>query len=323
MVSKKSRLTALCASLLALLSTSALAAGNFIIDLTHPIPTFQPMEGDPMKPDMSKPWLDSQAIPSFGQQTVLVIGQFPTNQGHFDLGTLVLSEHHGTHIDATTHYVNNAETLEDGNPAADQREYMHMLDGEDLSGQIVLVDISARIQAELDKNGGVPSPDTGVTDFSDDSGNAITADDIAAVADRIDNGVWLVLSQGWSRFYFQGTDFAADPYINGWNYPGITPAAVDKLIEVEDAKGVRINGIMSDVIGVETGQNSRGEDESWTNSWYAHVRGMQRGWKMIENGNNLGQLAMAKPDSCMLVAGALKHVRGTGGPARILAFCEK
>ena len=67
---------------------------------------------------------------------------------------------------------------------------------------------------------------------------------------------------------------------------------------------------MSDVIGVETGQNSRGEDESWTNSWYAHVRGMQRGWKMIENGNNLGQLAMAKPDSCMLVAGALKHVRG-------------
>ena len=275
MVSKKSRLTALSASLLALLSTSALAAGSFIIDLTHPIPTFQPMEGDPMKPDMSKPWLDSQAIPSFGQQTVLAIGQFPTNQGHFDLGTLVLSEHHGTHIDATTHYVNNAETLEDGNPAADQREYMHMLDGEDLSGQIVLVDISARIQAELDKNGGVPSPDTGVTDFSDDSGNAITADDIAAVADRIDNGVWIVLSQGWSRFYFQGTDFAADPYINGWNYPGITPAAVDKLIEVEDAKGVRINGIMSDVIGVETGQNSRGEDESWTNSWYARNRSVK------------------------------------------------
>ena len=219
--------------------------------------------------------------------------------------------------------MNNAETLEDGNPAADQREYMHMLDGADLSGQIVLVDIGARIQAELDKNGGVPSPDTSVTDFSDASGNAVTADDIAAVADRIDNGVWLVMSQGWSRFYFQGTDFGADPYINGWNYPVITPAAVDKLIEVEDAKGVRINGIMSDVIGVETGQNSRGEDENWTNSWYAHVRGMQRGWKMIENGNNLGQLAMAKPDSCLLVAGALKHVRGTGGPARILAFCEK
>ena len=86
-----------------------------------------------------------------------------------------------------------------------------------------------------------------------------------------------MLSQGWSRFYFQGADFGKDPYINGWNYPGLTPAAVDKIIEIEDAKGVRINGIMSDVIGVETGQNSRGEDEAWTNSWYAHVNGLQRG----------------------------------------------
>ena len=168
-----------------------------------------------------------------------------------------------------------------------------------------------------------PSPDSSVTDFSDESGNAITAADIAAVANGIDDGVWLVLNQGWSGFYFQGADFGKDPYINGWNYPGLTPAAVDKIIEIENAKGVRINGIMSDVIGVETGQNSRREDEAWTNSWYAHVKGLQRGWKLIENGNNLGQLAMATPGSCMLVAGALMHVRGTGGPARILAFCEK
>ena len=75
-------------SALALLSASSFAGGAFIVDLTHPIPTFQPMEGDPMKPDMSKPWLDSTAIPSFGQQTVPSIGQFPTNQGHFDLGTM-------------------------------------------------------------------------------------------------------------------------------------------------------------------------------------------------------------------------------------------
>ena len=189
MKGKASRLTLICGSALAMLSASSFAGGSFIVDLTHPIPTFQPMEGDPMKPDMSRPWLDSTAIPSFGQQTVLAIGQFPTNQGHFDLGTMVLSEHHGTHIDAAAHYVNNAETLEDGNPAADQRRYMHMLDGGDLSGRIVLVDISARVQAELDKNGGRPSPDTSVTNFSDDSGNAVTADDIAAVADRIDDGV--------------------------------------------------------------------------------------------------------------------------------------
>ena len=223
MISSKSRLNALCGSLLALLSASSYAAGNFIIDLTHPIPTFHPMEGDPMKPDMSKPWLDSQAIPSFGQQTVLAIGQFPTNQGHFDLGTLVLSEHHGTHMDSSAHYVNNAESMEEGNPAAEQRKYMHMLDGEDLSGPIVLVDISARVQAELDKNGGTPSPDTSVTNFSDASGNAVTADDIAAVADRIDDGVWLVLSQGWSRFYFQGTDFCRGSLHQRLELPGPYP----------------------------------------------------------------------------------------------------
>ncbi len=306
-----------------LASVGSAAADSFVVDLTHPVPTFAPMEGDPTKPDLAKPYLGSKPIPTFGQQTVFSLGQFPTNQGHFDLGTLVLSEHHGTHMDTPGHFVNNADTQKPENPSADKRKLAHLVDGNDLTGRVVLVDISARVQAELDKNGGRPSPDKSVTDFSDASGNVVTAVDIEAVADKIDNGVWLVLNQGWSRFYFEGPDFAKDPYINGWNFPGLTPGAVDKIIEIENAKGVRINGIMSDVIGVESGQNSRGEDENWTNSWYAHVNGLQRGWKLVENGTNQGQLAMAKPDSCTLVVGAPKHVRGTGGPSRVLALCDK
>ena len=78
-----------------LVTVANVQAASFTVDLTHPIPTFHPMEGDAMKADMAKPWLDSKAIPSFGQQTVLSFGKFPTNQGHFDLGTLVISEHHG------------------------------------------------------------------------------------------------------------------------------------------------------------------------------------------------------------------------------------
>ncbi len=305
------------------LGAATALADSFTIDLTHPTPTFKPMEGDPMKPDLNRPWLDSKPIPSFGQQTVLSYSRFPTNQGYFDLGLVVLSEHHGTHMDTSAHFVNNAETQDPANPPADKRKLLHMLDGTDLVGRAVVIDISGRVQAELDKNGGRPSPDRKVTDFSDDSGNAITADDIAAVADRLDNGVWVVLHQGWSRFYFKGADFAKDPYINGWNFPGLTPAAVDKLIEIEDAKGIRIQGIVSDIIGVETGQNSRGEDEKWTNSWYAHVHGLQRGWKFVENATNLGQLAMAGPDRCTVVVGAPKYVRGAGGPSRVLAICEK
>ncbi len=321
MTAKTVAMAALAASLT--WGAGAALADSFAVDLTHPIPTFKPTEGDPMKPDLGQPWLDSTPIPSFGQQAVLSYFQFPTNQGYFDLGTLVLSEHHGTHMDTPGHYVNNAETQAAGNPPADQRKLAHLLGAEDLTGRIVLIDISGRVDAELAKNGGKPSPDTAVTDFSDDSGNVVTADDIAAVADKLDDGVWLVLHQGWSRFYFQGTDFAKDPYINGWNYPGLTPAAVDKIIEIEDARGIRINGILSDVIGVETGENSIGEDDQWTNSWYAHVHGLQRGWKFVENANNLGQLAMAKPDSCTLVVGALKHVRGGGGPSRVMALCER
>jgi kynurenine formamidase len=226
-------------------------------------------------------------------------------------------------MDTPAHYVNNAETQDPANPTADKRKLLHMLGGDDLIGRAVVIDISGRVQAELDKNGGKPSPDTGVTDFSNDSGNVVTADDVAALADRLDNGVWLVLHQGWSRFFFQGADFAKDPYINDWNFPGLTPAAIDKLIEIENAKGIRINGIISDVIGVETGENSIGEDRKWKNSWYAHVNGLQRGWKFVENATNQSQLAMAGPDRCTVIVGAPKHTRGAGGPSRVLAICER
>ena len=90
------------------LAAQTASADSFTIDLTHPIPTFKPMDGDPMKPDLNQPWLDSKPIPSFGQQVVLSYSQFPTNQGYFDLGLVVVS---GTprhaHGHPRAHYVNN------------------------------------------------------------------------------------------------------------------------------------------------------------------------------------------------------------------------
>ena len=76
-------------------------------------------------------------------------------------------------------------------------------------------------------------------------------------------------------------------------------------------------------IGVETGQYSRAVDENRTSSRYVHVRGLQRGRKLIENGNHLGQLAMTAPDRRTLVAGALEHLRCSGGPVRNIALREK
>ena len=309
--------------LLALFTASVSGHGPLSIDLTHAIPTFAPSSEDPMKADLSKPHFGSVPIPTFGGQAVLTFGKFPTSDGYFNLGTIVLSEHHGTHLDSPSHYVNSAQSLEPGNKPADQRKQMHELNADDLIGPVVLIDISGRVDMELAKNGGLPSPDVSITDFSNSSANVVNADDIAAVEAKIKNGVWLVLNTGWSKFFLSGTDFAKDPYINGFNHPGMNKAAVDKLIEIMDRKGVLIGGILADNIGIESGQSAVGDDDKWTNSWYAHVRLLQRGVRFVENATNLGQLAMAKnPGKCTIVVGAPKHVGGTGGPSRVLALCK-
>jgi kynurenine formamidase len=315
---KKIVITAAFATVL--FATGAVQAGSYTVDLSHPIPTFAPMADDPMKPDMSKPYLDSKPIPTFGQQTVFALSKFPTNQGHFDLGTLILSEHHGTHMDTPGHYVNNAGSQEAAGIPIGERKLAHQLTSDDLSGKTVVIDISNRVATELAKNGGKPSPDKSVTNFSNSSVNVVTADDIRAVADKLENGSWLVLNLGWSQFFFDGTDFAKDPYINGWNHPGMNKEAVDALIDVMDKKKIRISGIITDNIGIESGQSAIGDDDKWTNSWHAHVRLLQRGIIFVENATNLDQIAMAK--SCILFVGAPKHVRGTGGPSRVLGLCE-
>ncbi len=292
-------------------------ADTAVIDLTHSMGTFEALDGDISQPDLNKPHFDSIAVPTFGKQPVFhVIDPFATNQGYFYRGVLVYSEHHGTHMDSPGHWVNNDDTRESSNP---DRSLQHQIDAGQLVGPAVVIDISSRVQAELDKNGGKPSPDTSVTDFSDNSPNVVTADDISAVADQLVDGVWLVLNLGWARFYYD-PNWDTTPYFNGFNFPGLNRSGVDRLIEIEDAKGIRITGIVADNIGIDTGESSRGE-EDWSNSWHAHVRGLQRGWKLVENVTNLDQVTMA--GDCTIVVGALKYVAGAGGPARIMAMCEK
>lgn len=309
--------------IMALWAASAAAFAQRVIDLTHPIPTFEPMAGDPMKPDLQKPWGDGRLFPTFGQHAVLAISKFPTSQGFFDLGTIVLSEHHGTHLDTPGHYINNADSQEAAGIPASKRPLVHELGGADLVGPVVFIDISGRVQRELDKNGGRPSADRAVTDFSNASRNVVGADDIAAIAGKLRPGAWIVLHTGWSKFFFSGPDFAKDPYVNGWNHPGMNKQAVDKLVEILDQRKIRINGIVADNIGVDSGQSALGDDDKWTNSWHAHVRLLQRGVKLVENAANLDQLAAVKnKDRCLLTVGAPKHVRGTGGPSRVLAICN-
>ena len=156
----------------------------------------------------------------------------------------------------------------------------------DIVGPVVFLDISQRVRSELAKNDGKPSPDVSVTDFSESSSNNVTADDIDAVADKLRDGSWIVVNSGWSKFYHDA-DLATSPYINGWNFPGVSKAALDRLIEIEDRKGIRINGIATDNIGIDSGEGEHGKGPNWDDSFHSHVRGLQRGWKFVENAANL------------------------------------
>ena len=178
----------------------------------------------------------------------------------------------------------------------------------------------ARVDAELAKNQGNPSPDRAVTDFSNASPNVVTAEDVGSIADQLSNATWIVARSGWSRF-FTGPSLDESPYINGWNYPGFSRKACDRLIELEDENGIRINGIVMDNVGIESGESSAGTPPG-KNTWHCHVRGLQRGWKFVENATNLEQFAQAKAGSCTLVVGVLKHMAGSGGSARVFALCD-
>jgi kynurenine formamidase len=290
---------------------------SFVIDMTYAIPTFR--QGDIAQADLNSPVKNSQTIASFSSQAILIALQnFPTGQGHFLLNRLVLGEHHGTHIDAPVHFVNNPDTVEGASP---DKRTTEELTGKELTGPVVLIDISRRVQVELDKNDGKPSPDTKVTNFSDASGNVVTAADIDAVAGRLRNGSWLMIHTGWGQFYWGSGPGLEGPFFNGFNFPGVAKAAVDRLIEIEDQKGIRISGIGIDQSLVDTGANA--DAPTFKNGFPMHVRGLPRGWILLENVANSGMLAQAKPGSCQLVVGALKHVGGSGGAARVFALCER
>ncbi len=300
-------------------------AGLTFLDLTQPIPTFEPSAEDPTKPDLSKPMGNSAPISGFYHQAILYPADiWPTNEGHFASAAVLVQEHNGTSFNSPNHYINNAASREPEAIPGDLRKASDALTMDQLTGKIVLVDVSDRVRTELAKNDGMPNPDTSITDFSDSSRATVRAEDIEAIADQIEDGVWLIANLGWSHLYgVGGEDWGAPGYVNGLNHPGFTRGAIAKLIEIMDAKGVRISGIGADSLSTDSGQGMKGSDDRWSDSWPAHVRLYQRDILIVENLTNLDALAVAHENAdCSLVVGALKHVGGTGGPARVIAACQ-
>ncbi|MCV6621364.1 MAG: cyclase family protein, partial [Cellvibrionaceae bacterium] len=246
------------------------------------------------------------------------LADYVTNNGPFVEGRFIIHEHFGTHVDAPAHVQNNAETLETKTPDLRTAEELTV---EDLYGPVIYIDIEDRVQAVLDSNKGRPGP-VSVTDFSDKSKVGITVQDIEKVEHKIKDGVWIVVNSNWSQFFHEEPNMEKSAYINNWNYPGFSRDACDKLIEIENKKGVRINGLVMDNLSVGSGDNGTGVNNDWVDPWRCHIRGIQRGWLLVENATNIGGLSKAKPDSCNLFVGAIKLVSAAGVPSRVVAICE-
>ena len=171
---------------------------------------------------------------------------FKTQKSFFQWAFFHFDEHYTTHLDSTDHYLNN-----DVSANSDKRS-LEEYTLRDIIGPVVYIDISARVTKELAKNDGKPSPNPGVTNFGEATGATVLASDIEQVADKIVDPAWIVVYSGWDKNYgVIRPRIRSCIHINGLNYPGFGKAAVKKLIEIENRKGIRINGIAMDNLSID------------------------------------------------------------------------
>jgi kynurenine formamidase len=296
--------------------TASRETATRVFDLSHRVTTFMPSaDAAPERrfaADVKRPVGASRVVAGFQDQAVLVqLPDFPSGDGVFKLNSIILPENLGTSVDSAGHFVPTKPEV--ANP---DRRGLSELTVEDLTGPVVFIDISARVEAELKKNNGSPGPPM-VTNFGDASPNVVTAADIDAVADRIANRSFVIAHTGWSKFWATSGPGLEGPYVNSFNFPGFSRAAIERLIEIEASRNIRINGLGADNLAVDVGENANAPTFG-PGSFPVHARGLQRGWKLLENLATTPELGQG---SCMLYGGALNHVGGVASWARVFASC--
>lgn len=289
-----------------------------VIDLSHKLTTFRPRPSTAAEhrfaADLTAPVGASRPVSGFAEQMVLIQNpDFLTGDGAFKMNTTVLPENLGTSIDTGTHFVPTRPAVPNPN-----RQGLADLTVEDLTGPVVWIDISARVAAELNKNNGSPGA-VAVTNFGNASANVVTAADIDAVADQLQDRSFVIVHTGWSRFYSTSGPGLEGPYVNGFNFPGFSREAITRLIELETSRNVRLNGLGADNLTVDAGENADAP-KFGPGAFPAHLYGLQRGWKLLENLTNTAELGNG---SCLLFVGAMNHMGGVAGWARIFARCVR
>ena len=296
-------------------------------DLTQPTPMFEPKDGDPTQPDLNKPLAESRPTAGHGgfQGVRTAKPDLSTARGHFQWGNFFLDEHYATHVDSQCHFVTTDPDLKIDDP---DRRTSGEFTLDDLIGPVVYVDIRARVERELARNGGMPSPDPAVTNFGDEGQATVRSADLESLEPHIVERAFIVINTGWDRFFWgvPPENGWLHAYVNGLNHPGLTPEATDWLMALEERKGIRINGIVADNIAVESGESLMGPEGSVQgetarlNGPYLHAVGLQRGWKLVENATNLGALAHHRQGTGTLIVGASRIAGLSGAPARVIAM---
>lgn len=208
--------------------------------------------------------------------TLEIVHRGPTDGGyHYEANNFTAAEHGGTHLDAPVHFAA-------GSWSVDQ------IPLERLMGPAVVVDISARAQADADA---LLRP----------------ADLIAWEAKHgpIPPGAIVLVHTGWGARWpdkrrYLGTDVAGD--VANLHFPGIGPEAATWLVTER-----RI-----DAVGIDTPSIDRGQSKDFR----SHVIFGEHNVPGLENVANLDRLP---PIGAMIYALPMKIGGGSGAPCRIFA----
>lgn len=260
-----------------------LSPDHKMVDLTHPIATFKAKKGNNWQPDIKRPWGHSKLNPTLDDQVVLSREQ------------ILLPEGCGTHI------ITPATFRSDGKDVEQLTVY-------DITGPMVVVKLTKHVNRELAN----PKPD-----FSNNSKAVVSAHTVDKFAEYLKDGIWVVIVTGWSKFWQRDVEYDDDhkhhyangPYVNNYNWPGMTEDAIERLIGLERQRDIKINGIICDTLSIENGQSFRHN---------AHRKGLEQGWKLVVNATNLTSLLDGKGSS--IIVGAIPFTGSCRSPVRLLAL---
>ncbi len=134
----------------------------------------------------------------------------------------------------------------------------------------------------------------------------VTPDDILAYErryGRLPKGAFVAMHSGWEARWRDPKAFLNQDASGTLHFPGFSPEAAEFLVREREIVGV----------GVDTLSLDHGPSRDFR----AHVVLLGAGKYGLEN---LANLAQVPPAGAMIVVGAPKHQKGSGGPVRALAL---